>query len=97
MTAPLQPARIVRVGIMDLDFTAMPILMRATDEDNSPWKWVDKRDYETRQETLPPTKPGDQERTVCIQCTMITFDDGTERFFNPADEVEIGLISSEIS
>jgi Protein of unknown function (DUF732) len=33
---------------------------------------------------------------VCIQCTVITFDDGTERVLNPADEVEIGLIDSVI-
>jgi hypothetical protein len=50
----------------------------------------------TRQETLPPTAPGDAVRTVCIQLTVISFDDGTTRLFNPADEVEIGLIDPEI-
>jgi hypothetical protein len=96
MSTP-QPAKVGRFGIMDFDFTRQRVLMRSSDEANSPWKWVDTREYETRQETLPAISPGAEERLVCIECVVITFDDGTQRIFNPADEVEIGLVGGEIS
>lgn len=91
MTQPLRPTWTARFGVMDLDFRATSVMMRQSDEHDSPWKWVDNRSHENRTETLPPTALGASERTMCIQCTVITFDDGTERVFKPADEVEIGL------
>jgi hypothetical protein len=90
-TPPLQPVWTIQLGVMDLDFAATSVMMRQSDEDHSPWKWVESRSYEDRTETLPPAALDGPERTICIQCVVITFVDGSERVFDFSDEVEIGL------
>jgi hypothetical protein len=69
-------------------------MLRESGDEDSAWKLVQTRAHGERWfDKLPSDAPGEPEKTVWLpEVVLVRFTDGTERYFNPNDPVEVGWV-----